>query len=228
MAKTKRNPRTSLPLPLRIARLHAKLLIAAVFGLAVIALPLPWHLSTRMLAGWNMGVLLYLVTTCVMMVRADEAGIRRRAGEQDEGSFIILALTIVATLASLVAIVFELGGAQEAESEALAPALLAMATIVLSWTFVHTIFALHYAHDYYREGKDGTAGGLDFPEDKHPDYWDFLYFSLVIGMTSQVSDVPITRKSIRRMASAHSTVSFFFNLTVLALTVNTISNLIGG
>ena len=228
MAKVRRSPRASLPLPFRIAHIHGKLLIAAAVGAVIAALPLPWHPPTRMLAGWNIGVLLYLATTCVMMVRADEAGIRRRAGEQDEGSFIILALTIVATLTSLVAIVFELGGAQEAESEALAPALLAMATIVLSWTFVHTIFALHYAHDYYREGKDGTAGGLDFPEDKHPDYWDFLYFSLVIGMTSQVSDVPITRKSIRRMASAHSTVSFFFNLTVLALTVNTISNLIGG
>jgi uncharacterized membrane protein len=215
-------------LAFRIARLHAKLLTAAAFGLIIVALPLPWHLPTRMLAGWNAGVLLYLVMTCVMMVRADEAGIRRRAAEQDEGGFIILALTIVATLASLVAIVFELGGAESARSESLAPALLAMATIVLSWSFVHTIFALHYAHDYYREGKNGTAGGLDFPQDKHPDYWDFLYFSLVIGMTSQVSDVPITRKSIRRMATAHGAISFFFNLTVLALTVNTISNLIKG
>ena len=101
-----------------------------------------------------------------------------------------------------------------------------MATILLSWAFVHTIFALHYAHEYYGERRDGIIGGLNFPDDKVPDYWDFLYFSLVIGMTSQVSDVAITSKSIRRLAAVHGVLSFFFNLTVLALTVNMLSNLI--
>ena len=217
MAKVRRSPRASLPLPLRIAHIHGKLLIAAAVGAVIAALPLPWHPPTRMLAGWNIGVLLYLATTCVMMVRADEAGIRRRAGEQDEGGFIILALTIVATLASLVAIVFELGGAQNAQRESLAPALLAMTTIVLSWCFVHTIFALHYAHDYYRGAK---AGGLAFPGEDKPDYWDFVYFSFVIGMTAQVSDVGITDRLIRRTATAHGIVSFIFNTALVALMVN--------
>ena len=104
--------------------------------------------------------------------------------------------------------------------------LLAMATILLSWSFVHTIFALHYAHEYYGERRDGKIGGLKFPGDTKPDYWDFLYFSLVIAMTSQVSDVAITSKVIRRIVTVHGALAFFFNLTVLALTVNMISNLI--
>jgi uncharacterized membrane protein len=103
---------------------------------------------------------------------------------------------------------------------------LTILTIVLSWSFVHTIFAFHYAHEYYGKGRDDMIGGLDFPSDKAPDYSDFLYFSLVIGMTSQVSDVQITSKVIRRMVSMHGVLAFFFNLVVLALTVNVVANLI--
>jgi uncharacterized membrane protein len=94
---------------------------------------------------------------------------------------------------------------------------LAAFTILLSWAFIHTIFALHYAHEFYDE-TDG--GGLAFPGDREPDYWDFVYFSFVIGMTSQVSDVAITSKLIRRTAAAHGIVSFVFNAALLALTVN--------
>ncbi len=230
MAKTARLPPPLPPLPIRFARLHFKLLLAVLVCLAVVALePFGWHLPTRLLVGWNMGLALYLVTTHAMMLRADEARIRKRAAEQDEGAFVILVLTIVATLASLIAIVFELGGTKSApQASDIGRALLAMATIVMSWSFVHTIFALHYAHEYYGERRDGIIGGLVFPDDKHPLYWDFLYFSLVIGMTSQVSDVAITSKVIRRMATVHGAVSFFFNLTVLALTVNLVSNLLQG
>ena len=92
-------------------------------------------------------------------------------------------------------------------------------TIALSWAAVHTAFALHYAHDYYR----GKPGGLQFPsgdQDEHADYWDFVYFSFVIGMTAQVSDVGITDKGIRRTVTAHGVLSFFFNATLLALMVN--------
>ena len=122
-------------------------------------------------------------------------------------------LTVGATLASLGAIVFELGGLKQATpSEAVSEVLLAMATILLSWAFIHTIFALHYAHEYYGERRDGKIGGLKFPGDNQPDYWDFLYFSFVIGMTSQVSDVAVTSKVIRRVVALHGVLSFFFNL----------------
>jgi uncharacterized membrane protein len=228
MAKTGRPPPPLASLSIRLVRLHAKLLLAVVVGAGVAALhPFHWHLPTRLLVAWNVGLALYLVTTHTMMLRADEARIRRRAAEQDEGALVILVLTIVATVASLVAIVVELGSAKPSpHAGELFPALLAMLTIVMSWSFVHTIFALHYAHEYYGERRDGMIGGLVFPDDKHPLYWDFLYFSLVIGMTSQVSDVAITSKAIRRMATVHGVFAFFFNLTVLALTVNLVSNLI--
>jgi uncharacterized membrane protein len=216
------------PLPIRLARLHAHLIIAAVVGLAVLALlPGSWRMPTRLLIGWDVGIALYLWQTHAMMLRADIAHIRMRASVQDEGAIIILVLTIAAALASLVAIVFELGGSKQATHEqAIIQVLLGMATILLSWSFVHTIFTLHYAHEYYGERGDGKIGGLNFPDDKKPDYRDFLYFSLVIAMTSQVSDVAVTSKVIRRMVAVHGVLSFFFNLIVLALTVNMISNLL--
>jgi uncharacterized membrane protein len=94
-----------------------------------------------------------------------------------------------------------------------------MLTIALSWAFTHTIFALHYAHEFYSEN-DGPPGGLQFPGSEDPDYWDFVYFSFVIGMTSQVSDVAIRSKPIRRIVAAHGVISFVFNVALLSLTVN--------
>jgi uncharacterized membrane protein len=225
MARSKRPPRVAPPLPIRIARLHAKLAFAVLVGIVVAALltltALPSMASV--LVGWDAGVALYLTFTYVMMWRAEVAQIVRRAAEQDEGAVFILLLSIVATFASLVAIALALG---EAQSPAAMSAAMAIVTILLSWFFVHTIFSLHYAHEYYGTGHDGKTGGLSFPNDEKPDYRDFLYFSLVIGMTSQVSDVTIGSKSIRHIAAMHGVLSFFFNLVVLALTVNMVSNVI--
>jgi uncharacterized membrane protein len=100
--------------------------------------------------------------------------------------------------------------------------MLAIVTITLSWTFIHAIFALHYAHDYYGSGH--RANGLQFPGDDQPDYWDFAYFSFVVGMTFQVSDVAVTNRAIRRLVVAHGILSFAFNTAILALTVNLASS----
>ena len=227
MAKSK-PARPLSPLPVRIIRLHAKLVIAISIAIAVAAgmARFDINLPARLLTGWDVGIAVYLVLTFSMMWRADVSRIRRRAAEQDEGATFILLLSIVATFASLVAVVFALGGAKQGQYGATSHVLLAIATILLSWTFVHTIFSFHYAHEYYGERGDGQIGGLHFPDDDEPDYRDFLYFSLVIGMTSQVSDVGISSKVIRRVASIHGVLSFFFNLVVLALTVNMVANLI--
>lgn len=221
-------PKPLRPLPIRMAKLHARLFGSALVGAASIAmLPGDWWLSTRLLAGWTAGLALYLILVHTVIWRCDVARLRQRAREQDEGAFGILLLSMAATLASLVAIVFELGGTKQAGGgHAVVHVLLAMATTVLSWVFMQTIFSLHYAHEYYGERRDKKLGGLSFPGENEPDYLDFLYFSLVIGMTSQVSDVAITSRSIRRAAALHGVLSFFFNLTVLALTVNMISNLL--
>ena len=127
-----------------------------------------------------------------------------------------------AAVATLIAIFAELGSSAGEHRQPLA-LVLASATIVLSWTFIHSIFALHYAHEFY----DVDGGGLAFPGgDGEPDYWDFVYFSFVIGMTSQVSDVGVTSKHIRRTVAAHGILAFLFNTTLLALTVNIAASLI--
>jgi len=224
VAKLKKPKPPSQRATLRFVRLHARLLIAVIVGIAIAALPLSLRTPTRILIGWDIGVALYIGLIHAVMFQGDVDRIKRRAAEQDEGALAVLFLSMAATLASLVAIVFELGALKQGGSGG--SALLAGATILLSWGFVHTMFALHYAHEYYGERSDGVIGGLKFPEDKNPDYLDFVYFSLVIGMTSQVSDVAITSKAIRRIASIHGVLSFFYNVSVLALTVNILSNVL--
>ena len=228
MAKARKSKVPLRPLPIRMLRLHAKLAIGALVGLVFVFMaPFELLTTTRLLVGWDIGIGLYLALVHFTMWHCDIDRIRLRAAEQDEGAFVILLLTMAATFASLIAIVFALGGSKQApHQQAAVLILLTFGTILLSWLFVHTIFALHYAHEYYGERRDGIIGGLNFPGDQDPDYWDFFYFSLVIGMTSQVSDVAITSRSIRRVATMHGALSFFFNVTVLALTVNMVSNAI--
>jgi uncharacterized membrane protein len=153
-----------------------------------------------------------------MMWRSDLAQIHRRAALYDEGAAVLLALTVGAALASLAAIFAELSVSHGSDRSP-AQLILATATIALSWAFIHTIFALHYAHECYGE-RPSAASGLTFPGGEEPDYWDFVYFSLVIGMTSQVSDVAVTSKRVRRTVTAHGAVSFLFNTALLALSVN--------
>ena len=225
---TQSRQRAHAGLPLRMARLHAKLIVAVLVGIvAGILSPAGLHIGTRLLCGWDIGVAVYLVIAHMMFRSYSVEHIRKRASEQDEGAVVILFLVIAATIASLVAVVFELGGLKHATAtEAGAQLAIAVITIVLSWAFMHTIFAIHYAHEYYGERGDKKLGGLNFPGNGDPDYRDFVYFSLVIAMTSQVSDVAVTSKAIRRTVSLQAVLSFFFNLTILALTVNMISNLI--
>lgn len=206
----------------RFWHLHARLLLSAAFGGAVTLalLALPWRMPTRILIGWDSGAALYLALIFAVMAQASIDNIRQRAAVEDEGAIALLVLTTAAALASLAAVVSELGHAPGAYRVALGAG-----TILLSWAFMHTIFALHYAREFYGEGADARIGGLTFPGDEQPDYWDFLYYSLVVAMTAQVSDVQITSKAIRRLTAMHGVVSFFFNLAVLALAVNILSAL---
>src|SRR5262252_8880317 len=210
--------RQRLPRAIRIMRARPRLFLSAFVGLIVIAaLPAEWRLATRLLIGWDVGVALYLAAIYGMMSRADVVRIRRQSALLDEGRIAILVLTVMAAMASLAAIIVELGG-QQAGARQHGHLALAVVTIALSWGFIHTIFALHYAHEFHAE--HGKNGGLAFPGNEPPDYWDFVYFSFVVGMTSQVSDVAVTSKAIRQAVTAHGIVSFVFNVALLALTVN--------
>jgi uncharacterized membrane protein len=203
--------------PVRVIYARPRTFISIAIGIAAFfLLPGSLRLVTRLLIGWDIFVTFYLVLAYIMMFRCALAHIRRNAVLQDDGRFLILLVTALGAFASIAAIVFELGASHRSVPELT----LATVTIALSWATVHTTFALHYAHDYYRGAK---AGGLQFPsgdQHDHADYWDFVYFSFVIGMTAQVSDVGITDKTIRRTATAHGIISFVFNTALLALMVN--------
>jgi uncharacterized membrane protein len=219
MANDTDQPPRRLPRVIRIIRARPRLFIAAVVGVAVIALsPSAWGLATRLLVGWDVGIALYLIAAYEIVIRAETSHIQRRAAIEDEGRIGILVLTVAAALASLGAIIALLGSSHGGTRDAMQLGL-ATLTILLSWAFIHTIFAFHYAHEYYGE-KGAKMRGLAFANDDTPDYLDFVYFSFVIGMTSQVSDVVIASKAIRRTVAAHGIVSFLFNAALLALTVN--------
>jgi uncharacterized membrane protein len=214
-----------LPSPwiVRVARGHVRLWIAIVLAVVVfVTLPDGWNQITRLLIAWDTGLLFYLVDTAVMMARSSAADIRSHAAARDEGAVALTVLTVVAAFASLGAIFVELAAARDVRG--FSPYVVAISTVVLSWTFTHTIFALHYTYEFYGAGK--RANGLEFPDDDKPDYWDFVYFSFVIGTTFQVSDVAINNKGIRRLVSAHGVLAFFFNTTIIALAVSMAANAI--
>ena len=206
-----------LPRLVRIVYARPRTFIGISAGIAVALLtPASLRPVTRFLIGWDAFTALYLALVVVMMLGRGHQYIRFRAAQQDDGRFLIVLVTAIGAFASIAAIVFELGAARH-DTPALA---LATATIALSWAVVHTAFALHYAHEYYRGQK---PGGLQFPSGDthdHADYWDFVYFSFVIGMTAQVSDVGITDKVIRRTATVHGIISFVYNTALVALMVN--------
>ena len=213
---------------------HPRLLICVLIGLAALALmPTIWRLETRLLLAWNFGILLYLASSAQMMIKSDQNTIRRRARLTDESRFVVLTLAILAAVASILAIVAQL--AQVKDMVGLMKSLhlgLAALTIVSSWTFIHVIFAQHYAHEYFieraseKELPENMRGGICFPDTTSPDFADFLYFSFVIGVASQTADVAICSRPMRRVALVHCVLSFFFNTTILALTINIAAGLI--
>lgn len=213
--------------PSRLTRLVAvlkarpRLVTGVLLGcLAYPALDASYESPTRLLIGWDIGVIFYLTMTWTMMARANVHRMRQQAASHDEGEWTIILLSMTATMASLVAIGVELHHAHTAAPATQAWRVgLGALTIFTSWFFVHTIMAQHYAHDYYLREDGGH--GLIFPDHiREPDYWDFLYVSFTIGAASQTSDVSVASGRIRRVVLAHTVLSFLFNTTILALGIN--------
>lgn len=204
--------------------LAARPRLVASFVVAVAILPLlpsAFRITSRLLIAYDAGILLYVVLAWRMMAGSDVTDMRARASQQDEGAIAILILSIAAAVASLGAIGAELHGIHDAKGATTGLRLILVGlTILCSWVFVQTMFALHYAHEYYG-GDEGDRCGLDFPKpDREPDYWDFLYFAFTIGAASQTSDVTVVEHRMRRFVLAHTILSFLFNTTVLALAIN--------
>lgn len=214
----------------RYGRAHPRLFIAIGLALLLWALlpsPLFEPAGTRALIAWNFGTTLYVGLAAVMMWRSDEASLRRRALLQDEGRVAMLGLTVIATLASLAAIAAELAYARELHgADKLLHVTLAGYTVLASWAFVQTMFALHYAHEFYGGAGQPRAGGLDFPDDDAPRYGDFFYVSAVIGTSGQTADVAFTSKALRRVGTMHCILAYLYNTTVLALLINIAAGLL--
>jgi uncharacterized membrane protein len=220
MAAKSQSDRRMLPVPLGFISVRWRLFLSACVGLLTIVLvPGDLRYVTRMLIGWDIGVGLYSLLCAWMFSHCGSSHIRRQSSLQDVGRFAIPVFTVGAALASLAAILIELRTATGSATREPLTLALAFLTILFSWTFIHTIFTIHYAHEFYSE-RHGQGGGLKFPGGQKPNYWDFVYFSFVIGMTAQVSDVMVSSSKIRQTVAAHGFVSFVFNVALLALTVN--------
>jgi uncharacterized membrane protein len=198
--------------------------VGAVFGFCVFLL-MPTTLPTAMreAIGWDVGVLIFFALTLFVMGAGESSVLRKRASLSDTHLWIILGVVVIAAAASFAALAFVLQKPEGAPTSSLVGRVsVAVGTLVLSWTLVHAMFAIRYAHYFYGDPEaDGTPrGGLAFPGKGHPDFWDFMYYAFVVGMTCQVSDVQVLSKPMRRLTLAHGVLSFFFNAGVLALAVN--------
>ncbi|HDL2431980.1 TPA: DUF1345 domain-containing protein [Acinetobacter baumannii] len=198
--------------------------IALIFGVVVASLLAwltSWKWSTILLASWNGSISLYLLHVWKLMRSADHSQMQQQAKKQDESKWVIMLIVLLAITMSLVAILVQLSQLPSGHYEKLGHVALALLTIISAWLFMHTVFALHYAHDFYMAlSRNEENGGLYFPGTEHPTYPDFLYFSYIIGTSAQTADVSITNKHMRLLNLFHAVLSFGFNTTILAICIN--------
>ncbi|HEX8415964.1 MAG TPA: DUF1345 domain-containing protein [Methylobacterium sp.] len=202
-------------------RLRPLLLGSVVLTVVLVAaLPIA-SLWTRLLAGWCLGVIVYTGLVVRRSAAQPQAALRAEASRLDDSALVVSVFAILATAASFAAVGMLVFGEQEQGSARIVHVALAALTMVCAWVFVQVVFTVHYAHVYYGEDGDGRArGGLDFNGDESPDFWDFLYFSVTIGATSQTSDTDVTGKHMRRIVTVQTIYAYFFNTSVLALAIN--------
>lgn len=212
----------------RLFRLHAALWLGlAVLGAVIALTPGVRDWPMRIAAGWGAGAAAFLALTFVRLMRARSVeAIRKRAAELDQAGGAVLPLSLLAAAASVFIIVME---AADGGKPSAAAAFFSIVVIALSWLFVHVIFTLHYAHEFYAPAESGKGDrkGLIFPGGDNADYWDFLHFALIIGVASQTADIQISSQKLRRIATLHSLVAFLFNTVILALAVNMAVSLLG-
>jgi len=177
------------------------------------------------IAGWNAVAVIILVLAWLTILTTPQRKIRQLAQQQDLSRFLVFLFVVVTASAALFAVGFLVSVKKnQTDPHFIIHLLLVLMTVIFSWTLVHTVYGLRYAHAFYGDsdepGVNRHAGGLIFPGDHPPDYFDFAYFSFVVGMTCQVSDVQITSRRMRRIALFHSVLSFGFNTIILALLIN--------
>jgi uncharacterized membrane protein len=218
----------------RLAHLeaHHRLALSVIGGLiAFLFIGRHTRLPLRLITAWDAYAACVLGLAWNRILSAQPAAVVRMAKLRNTSRIVIFLGVLAAAFASLGAVAYLLGSAKDLPVATRSTHVaLAVATVVLSWTMVHTLFALHYAYQFYRAPQcvqsESSKRPLIFPGDDLPDYYDFAYFSFVIGMTCQVSDVQISSKALRRLATVHGLISFAFNTAILAMFVNILAGLI--
>jgi uncharacterized membrane protein len=221
----------SLPVLIKSIEAHQRLLFSIGIALAVFFAQPGWvHLQTRLVVAWDISTISFLALIWAVISTASPEQTNQNATREDQSRNAILILVLIADTVSLGAVGLNTHGVPKVDM--VGHLIVSIIAIICSWLLVHTMFTLHYAHHYYRAGLLNTdaepdeAGGLGFPGEDPPNYLDFAYFSFVIGMTSQVSDVQITSPVMRRLALIHGVLSFAFNTIILALSVNILAGLV--
>ncbi len=179
---------------------------------------------------WNAFAFSFILTSWLVFFNRKATQMRVRARQEDGSRIFVFMVILVSCFACMFAVLLLVVSHDAGGTPKIIYVPVAIASMIFSWVMVHTTFCFHYAHLYYDDAKDDAelhAGGLSFPNEKRPDYMDFVYFAFVIGMTFQVPDVDITSREIRRLALLHGLVSFGLNTFVVALTINLIAGLKG-
>ena len=228
---TKTKPKNPFRFIWNTIRARPRMTISAIFGALVLFFSPTDVGTTRALLAWNAGVILFVVLILAMMGKTKATDIRDHSTAEEEGRFTVLTVVIAAAVMTLIAIGIEIFSIKEMQGTPRALRFaLTFGTVISSWVFVHVVFAIYYAHEFHAESmgrKKAMRGGLNFPGEVLPDYWDFIYFAFTVGMTAQTSDVVITSRRMRRLVIIHALVAFIFTTAVIALTVNLGAQLVG-
>ncbi|HEX3621851.1 MAG TPA: DUF1345 domain-containing protein [Acidimicrobiales bacterium] len=208
---------------MRLRRARTRLLISAIIGAVVwvaVGLAAPWQVAA--LAAWNVAAAVMVAWVLSALLPLDGTGTATIATREDNSRVLADVLLVGASVASLVGVGFALLKSNDmGSSTGAALTGLAVVTVVLSWTVVHTVYMLHYARLFY-----GAGRGVEFNGGEPPDYRDFAYLAFTIGMTYQVSDTDLTTKSMRRTATHHALLSYLFGTVVVAMTINVVASLV--
>jgi uncharacterized membrane protein len=194
-----------------------------VFAAGSLGLAMRFDLVRSVLLGFDVAALVFLASLVPLFRGPDIAGIRSHARENDANRLVLLIITLAVSVVILFAV-------QSALSERISPSAatyaLVVCTLLLTWLFSNSVFALHYAHLFYldRNARGGDDRGLDFPCTHEPHYWDFVYFACTIGMTFQTSDVQITSSVLRKVVTFHALGAFVFNIGVMAFAINVLGS----
>ncbi|MBV8911896.1 MAG: DUF1345 domain-containing protein [Acetobacteraceae bacterium] len=217
--------------PVRVVAGHRYTFSACLIGVfALLLLPGRLGWAARAVCAWDIGAIsLLALFATILLSEGDDERMARNAAAQQEGEWTVFGITLLGVVVSFAALTHVLGLAKDMQGlERKLYIATVAATLFLSWLVTQVVFALRYAHEYYERpvGASRVDGGLEFPGGLPPDYWDFLYFAMVLGMTFQVSDVQITSRKLRRLAVAHGLIGFLFNAVIIALTVNIAASLL--